>query len=77
MKPIIDLIFGSIRWVLVFTSTVIGGWIWLELHFDSKVEASEKRVLKEVTLMRDTDLVLIRSIKEDTNLIKRALIKAP
>ena len=74
MKPILDIILGSIRWVAIAVSGIIAGWVWLDVHFDNKVEASEKRVIEKVELMRDADMAVIKSIKEDTTLLKEHIL---
>lgn len=74
MKPILGIILSSIRWVAVAVSGIIAGWIWLELHWDNKVEASEKRVIEKVELMREADMAVIKSIKEDTTLLKEHIL---
>lgn len=57
-------------------ASVILGWVWIDSRFDSKVQASEARVMDKVSIMRQADLELIKSIKEDTSEIKRALYRS-
>jgi hypothetical protein len=71
----IDIIFGSVKWLIAAMTTLIGGWLWLETHFDTKVQASENRVMDKVQIMRQGDLELIRSIKDDTRIIKEHLLR--
>lgn len=54
---------------------LIGGWIYLDTYFDTKVQASENRIMEKVSLIRQGDIELIRSIKDDTRLIKEHLLR--
>lgn len=77
MKAFFDAMSSSLRWLIggvvgIVTMTAAGIGF-----FDQKIEASEKRVMDRVQEMRQADMAIIKSIKADTHLIKRALIKAP
>lgn len=71
----VDIIFGSLKWLIAGMTGLIGGWIYLDTYFDTKVQASENRVMEKVQIMRQGDLELIRSIKDDTNIIKGHLLR--
>ena len=74
MKPIVDIIFGSIKWVITAVVSIISGWIWFNSYFEAKVEASETRIMENVKVMRDADMQVMNAIKQDTNLIKQHLL---
>lgn len=71
----IDILFGSLKWLIMAMTGLIGGWIYLDTYFDTKVQASENRIMEKVSLIRQGDIELIRSIKDDTRLIKEHLLR--
>lgn len=75
MKTFVDFLFQSVRLLAAVAAGLITGWLWLDAHFDQKVKASETRVFEKVNLMREGDLAIIKSIKEDTSLIKQELMR--
>ena len=71
----VDIIFGSLKWLIMAMTGLIGAWIWLDTHFDTKVQASENRIMEKVSLIRQGDIELVRSIKDDTRIIKEHLLR--
>ena len=73
MKMFFDAITGSLKMVIAVVTTVVGTWLWIEARWDSKVSASETKIMKEVELMREADMNVIQGIKDDTAYIKRRI----
>jgi len=77
MKVLFDALMGSAKLIIGAVIAIVTMTIATIGFFDQKIEASENRVMERVQEMRQADMAIIKSIKEDTHLIKRALIKAP
>jgi TRAP-type uncharacterized transport system fused permease subunit len=77
MKAFFDAISSSFKWIIGAVITIVTMTAATIGYFDQRVEASENRVMQRVQEMRQADMEIIKSIKADTHLIKRALIKAP
>ena len=75
MRAIYDFIVSSVRMIIVVITAVSGAAIWVNAFFDSKVQAVETKIMSA----RSSDMHLLQTqlndIKNDTNLIKNALIR--
>lgn len=69
METILKVIYSSIRWILVSIGMIISGWIWLDSRFDSKVEASEHRVMTRVEELRSADMEVIKSMDRKIDIL--------
>ena len=73
MKIFIDAIAGSFKLIVAVVTSIITGWLFVEARWDSKIQASETKIMEKVELMRHSDMVVIQGIKEDTQYIKRRI----
>ena len=73
MKLLFNAIPGIMKAMIVVVTTIISAWLWVEARWDSKVSASETKIMKEVELMRKADMAVIQGIKDDTHYIKRRI----
>jgi hypothetical protein len=74
MKLLFDLIPWPFRWAIGLMMTLVTIWGIIESRFDEKVHASEVRIMSKVDSYRREDMAVIKSIKEDTHIIKQTLI---
>ena len=73
MKILFNAIPGVMKAMIVVVTTIISAWLWVEARWDSKVSASETKIMKEVELMRKADMAVIQGIKDDTKYIKQRI----
>lgn len=73
MKVFFDALSGSFKLAVAVVSSVITAWLFIEARWDSKVAASEHKIMEKVLLIHDTDMLVIQGIKEDTQYIKQRL----
>lgn len=69
MKALSEIIPWPIRWLIGLGTIVSLVWGTIETRFDSKVHASEQRVMEKVESYRKEDMAIIRSIKSNTDLL--------
>ena len=73
MKLLFNAIPGIMKAMIVVVTTILSAWLWIEARWDSKVAASETKIMKEVELMRAADMTVIQDIKDDTKYIKQRI----
>lgn len=69
MKALSEILPWPIRWLIGIGTVVSLIWGTIETRFDSKVHASEQRVMQKVDSYRKEDMAVIRSIKDNTDLL--------
>ncbi len=73
MKVFFDALAGSFKLAVAVITSIIGAWLFIEARWESKIEASEVKILDKVMMIHDADMVIIQGIKEDTQYIKQRL----